>query len=183
MDKKGIRNLGKLLRKEGTADGFENAAYAFLSKLTGYRKASLVMLYLSLPDEAPTDRLIKMVLSDGKRVCVPVTEGRVITPCEISEGEELSEGAFSVREPLIKRAVCKEKIDICVVPGLLFDKRGTRCGYGKGCYDTFLETINPLKVGLAFSSQVVTAFPSEAHDVKMNYIITEKEVIDCGEKI
>ena len=87
----------------------------------------------------------------GKRVCVPVTEGRIITPCEILKDDELIKGAFNVREPAVKRPIKNEDIDLSIVPGLIFDKSGGRCGYGKGCYDSFLEKSDSVKVGLAFS--------------------------------
>ena len=182
MDKSGIRNLGRLLRKDAKKEGFGKAAYGFLSNVPEYKNASVVMIYLSLEKEAPTGEIIKAVLADGKKVCVPVTEGQRITPCEFSFKEDLVKGNFGVMEPKTRKTVREDEIDICVIPGLLFDVRGTRCGYGKGCYDTFLESIETVKVGLAFSSQVIEAFPSESHDVKMHYIVTEKEVICCGEE-
>jgi 5-formyltetrahydrofolate cyclo-ligase len=63
---------------------------------------------------------------------------------------------------------------------LAFDRSGHRLGYGAGYYDRFLES-NPhlLKIGLAFSCQEAQSLPSDAHDIRMDIIITEDEVIDC----
>ena len=179
MDKKGIRNLGKLLRKGNPSEGYGEKAYEALSKIPEYKKASRVMVYLSLKAEAPTDELLEKILKDGKKVCVPSTVGNIITPVEVLVGTEFESGEFGVREPKEKKAINAEGIDIVLVPGLLFDKRGTRCGYGKGCYDLFLKDSCALKVGIAFDRQVVTSFPSDVHDIKMDYIITEKGLVDC----
>ncbi len=179
MDKKGIRNLGKLLRKGEKIENFEEKVYSHLSMTEEYKKASIVMIYLNLPAEAPTGEIVKKILSDGKRVCVPVTENFIITPCEVSKSTTFLTGAFGVREPSERKTVKAEEIDVCIIPGLLFDRRGNRCGYGKGCYDRFLEGNGCVKIGLCFESQLAESFPSEEYDVKMNMIITEKGLITC----
>ena len=180
MDKKGIRNLGKLLREMGKGANFGERAYGFLSKLEAYKTSETVMLYLSLPKEAPTDEIAGKILADKKRVVVPITKGREMMLSEITSETEYKTGGFNVREPVEIKHFDAEKVDLCIVPGLLFDRKGTRCGYGKGCYDLFLSKVNPLKVGLAFASQVIKGFPGEEHDVRMDYIITEKELINCA---
>ena len=180
MDKRGIRNLGKLLRESGDVESFGEKAYGFLSELKEYKNAETIMLYLSLKKEAPTDELAEKILADKKRVVVPVTMGREMTLSEITSDTEYKVGGFNVREPIEIKPFCDKDVDLCIVPGLLFDRKGTRCGYGKGCYDLFLSKVNPVKVGLAFEVQVIKGFPSEEHDVKMDYIITEKELINCG---
>jgi 5-formyltetrahydrofolate cyclo-ligase len=60
-----------------------------------------------------------------------------------------------------------------LVPGVGFDLRGARLGRGKGFYDRYLETRSVLKIGIAWSEQVVTNIPIEHHDVQMDFIITE----------
>ena len=138
------------------------------------------MIYLSLEEEAPTDEIIRRMLNDGKKVCVPVTNGRNMTPSEIDENTVYVRGAFGVREPSKIKAVERCDIDIVIAPGLLFDKQGSRCGYGKGCYDTFMEEFDAIKIGLCFDVQLINAFPTERHDIRMDYIITEKGLVVCG---
>ncbi len=181
MDKMKLRALGRRLREDGEKDGFGKKAFNKLLSIPEYEKAKLIMLYLSLEKEAPTDYILEEILSMGKRVCVPVTEGIIITPCEILKDDELIKGTFNVREPAVKRPIKNKDVDFSIVPGLVFDKSGRRCGYGKGCYDSFLERSDSVKVGLAFSSQIIDEVYTEAHDIKMDYIITEKEVINCGD--
>lgn len=182
MDKKGIRNLGKLLRKNAKTEGFCDKAYFHISKIPGYEKARFIMIYLSLPEEAPTEDIVGKLLADGKRVCVPVTEGRNMTPAEIDRNTVYKKGAFGVLEPETTESVDKTDIDIVIAPGLLFDRQGSRCGYGKGCYDLFLSDSMAVKTGLCFDNQLVNVFPTEEHDVKMDYIVTEKGLIACEKK-
>lgn len=60
-----------------------------------------------------------------------------------------------------------------LVPGVGFDLNGARLGRGKGFYDRFLETRNVLKIGVAWSEQLVKGIPIEQHDAHMDFIITE----------
>ena len=68
-------------------------------------------------------------------------------------------------------------MDLIVVPGLAFDTRGHRIGYGKGHYDKLLKSTKGYKVGLAFAEQVIETVPDEAHDVPLDLIITDKSLI------
>lgn len=60
-----------------------------------------------------------------------------------------------------------------LVPGLGFDLSGARLGRGKGHYDRFLQTHDVLKVGIAWSQQILQKVPMEEHDCHMDFIITE----------
>lgn len=75
-------------------------------------------------------------------------------------------------------------IEVAVLPGLAFDRRGYRLGYGGGCYDRFLSRYAPqaLRVGLAFSCQLVETLPTEAHDVPLHFLVTEKEILSWQDK-
>lgn len=69
---------------------------------------------------------------------------------------------------------------IVLIPALAFDERGHRLGRGKGFYDRTFEARNDVvKIGVAFDSQITDQLPIEAHDVKMDFIVTEKRIINC----
>ncbi|MBD3249381.1 5-formyltetrahydrofolate cyclo-ligase [Candidatus Woesearchaeota archaeon] len=70
-------------------------------------------------------------------------------------------------------------VDIVIIPGIAFDKSGNRLGYGSGFYDIFLQDITSTKVALAYEFQIFNNIPSEPHDITMDYIITEKRIINC----
>ncbi len=176
MNKAGLRALGKLLRQDEKVSA--EMFCRVLCKQPFYQKANTLMLYMSIKDEAPTDAIFRMALHDGKLVCVPVVEGKHLWPCAVDERTDFVFGAFGVAEPKIRRIVTQDAIDLVIVPGLLFDERGNRCGYGGGYYDRFLSEGMPA-VGLAYASQVIRAFPVEPHDKRVRYIVTEKELISC----
>ena len=67
-------------------------------------------------------------------------------------------------------------IDLIIVPGLVFDKKLNRLGFGMGYYDKYLNSHNIYKIGLCFNEQIVDFVPVESHDIKMNMIITKKRV-------
>lgn len=64
---------------------------------------------------------------------------------------------------------------LVILPGVAFDTRGFRLGYGKGFYDKFLSSIWQLStMALAFACQIVDEMPDEEHDIKMDKIVTEE---------
>ena len=81
----------------------------------------------------------------------------------------------------VRRGVnlCKENnIDVILVPGLAFDRNGGRMGFGKGYYDRLLESSKAVKIGLCYDFQILEKIPTESHDVPMNFVITEKEILE-----
>ncbi len=144
-----------------------------------YKNARTIMLYLPLGNEADTNLIIKSAFADGKKVALPVTEQEsgAITPYFVNENTEFAKGAFSVTEPLNSQAADISEIDVVIVPGIAFDKNGNRIGFGKGCYDKFLNKFDCIKVGFCYDYQICDEIPSDKYDVKMDCIITEKRVI------
>lgn len=141
-----------------------------IRELGCYKKANTVMLYMPIKGEADVTGL----LCDKKLFLTPVTEGENIYACPISGAWR--NGLFSVPEPKEKTVFDKTKIDLVIVPGVAFDKRGNRMGYGKGYYDRFLNGLDICKVGVCHSFQLMDTIPSEDHDIKMDIIVTEREV-------
>jgi 5-formyltetrahydrofolate cyclo-ligase len=65
------------------------------------------------------------------------------------------------------------KIDLALVPGVGFDLRGGRLGRGRGFYDQLLAGFGGLKCGVALNEQIASEIPTEAHDVRMDVVLTE----------
>ena len=77
--------------------------------------------------------------------------------------------------------IAYKNIGIVLVPGIVFDMEGHRIGYGLGYYDKFLKKVpKAVKIGLAFDFQIVGNIPKETHDVLVDFIVTDKEVVECG---
>ncbi len=97
---------------------------------------------------------------------------------------EFQRGVFQIEEPL-KNSKNHKPLSLlsgALIPGLGFDIFGRRLGRGKGYYDRLLKNWNGIKVGIAFRSQILAELPEEAHDIKMDYLVTSAGVIQCGQK-
>ena len=150
-----------------------------------FQAADRILIYLSKDGEVGTDHLFDRAFELGKRVCVPVVD-RENDELRISElpGPEIDFrlGAFGVREPEDLNFVSPDQIDLVVVPGLAFDRRGGRIGYGKGYYDGLLSRLNSQvpRIALAFEFQVLDTVPQDENDIQVDAIITEKNTMSCS---
>lgn len=149
-----------------------------------YFQPNLVMSYVSMHDEVSTHEIIRSCLRRGVRVCVPCVDAanQSMTASELENfSTDLEKGYGGIMEPRqdCRRPVDAEQIDLHLIPGVAFDPRGNRIGRGKGYYDRFLLEANPesIKVGLAYSWQVVDEIPEESHDVAMDLVVTEQGVV------
>ena len=145
--------------------------------LPEYKNADTVFIYISFASEVNTHSLIKKALSE-KTVLVPycLDDNGSMIAVKITDLSDLKEGRFGILEPVNTREY-KEKIDLCIVPGLAFSKEGYRMGYGKGYYDRFLCARDTFKVGLTYDELLFDTIPFDSYDVKMNMIITPNKEI------
>ena len=157
-----------------------------LSSLKEFQEAKNILFYVSFNQEVNTHEIIRELLEEKeKNIIVPYTikNKPTIFLSELKDFVELIPKTLGILEPKGKyiREFDREKLDLVIVPGTVFDKNGNRIGYGFGYYDRFLKTIkkNVLKIGLAFDFQLVNHIPREEHDVPLDIIITENEVVKC----
>ena len=151
-----------------------------LFSLAEFKNAKCVCFYVSLPSEVNTAGMIGKSLQMGKRVLVPKTnlENKELSLYEIKHRtKDLKKGAYGVMEPRPEntRLAGLEEVDCLVIPGVVFDKKNNRIGRGKGYYDRFLKKFEPevFKIGLAFSFQVVSRIPVNAHDEPVDKVLTD----------
>ena len=148
-------------------------------RLTAFRRARTVCCYVALPYEVQTWRMIEEMLSQGKRVAVPIMQPRTkrLQLSEVREpAAELSRGRFGVWEPVpsARRPVPLRDLDLVLVPGVAFDRRGHRLGHGHGYFDRFLARVPKTTptVGLAFRFQLLDRLPTAAHDRAVQTVLT-----------
>jgi 5-formyltetrahydrofolate cyclo-ligase len=100
---------------------------------------------------------------------------------DFCQAREIIAGPFGVMEPSHDSEVVPLKdIQGILVPGLVFNKNGNRLGKGKGFYDRALASFSGKKVGVCFSFQISDKLiPTEPHDVKMDYLLTEQGLWTC----
>jgi 5-formyltetrahydrofolate cyclo-ligase len=144
-----------------------------------FKKAGVVMFYVSLKEEVDTIPMIDEALKTGKRVCVPVIlkEEKKLIAGEIKDRlTDLVKQHFGIYQPHEDRVkeVPLEDIDLVVVPGIAFDKYNMRLGRGHGYYDRFLCCLpeRSKTVGLAFDFQLVEHLPHQPHDIPVWKTIT-----------
>ena len=159
-----------------------------LKSLKEFQSAKNILFYVSCNNEVDTLNVITELLGQKeKNILVPYTikNKPAVFLSELRDFVELESKTFGILEPKEKyiREFDKEKLDLVIVPGIVFDKTGNRIGYGYGYYDRFLKTIKKevVKIGLAFGFQLIDKIPEEEHDVPLDIIITEKEVIRLAE--
>ena len=144
-----------------------------------FKRARVVMFYVSLQDEVDTFIMIDEALKAGKRIVVPVIlkkEKRLIAGEIHNRLEDLESQHFGIYQPRQDRVkeVPLDDIDLVVVPGVAFDRKNIRLGRGHGYYDRFLSGLpkRTKTIGLAFDFQVLEDLPQDPHDVPVSKIIT-----------
>lgn len=162
-------------RKEKSIQVLQN-----LKKLPEFQKAEEVLIYLNYRSEVETLPFVEELLQQKeKRVFVPKVCGMDIRFFEIISMDDVESGYQGILEPkegMIEFSVQKPdgKNCIMVLPGSVFDLKCNRMGYGKGFYDRFMKLVPQMYgAGLAFDCQVAPAIPIQAHDYRMNALITE----------
>ncbi len=136
------------------------------------------MFFASFRSEVETGPMIRRVLQSGKRVVLPKVQGSELALYEIRDFDnDVESGTWGIPEPKSIMPASLTDIDLMIIPGAAFDKRGNRLGYGAGYYDKLLPAFGKATVALAFEAQIVDEIPVDSHDVPMQKIITEKRVI------
>ena len=142
------------------------------------QNAEIIHCYLSMNDqfEVNTFPVITRLLQLGKTVVVPLMVGNTLEHSQLFSINDLRKNSWGVLEPKITYKIDINRIDLIFVPLLGVDLNGNRLGYGKGHYDKFLISSKALKIGLVFEEFVYDEIPFEQHDIKLDGIISEKEV-------
>ena len=181
--KEGIRSEYKEKRKQidpaKKAVMDEMICKRFLS-LSSYRFADTVLLYAPLKYEIDTYPIAIDALSKGKKVAFPrCIEGNEMVYHYVSSLDQLASGKYSIMEPTTDLPLYTQGEDhcVCVLPAIVYDKRGYRLGYGKGYYDRFLSKFTGVKAGLIYNDFLVNEIPNGRFDLPSDIVITEKRVI------
>ncbi|MFQ5805420.1 MAG: 5-formyltetrahydrofolate cyclo-ligase [Phycisphaerae bacterium] len=152
-----------------------------LLELPEYRRAEIVMIFLSTPKEVDTSQIALHCWSNMKRVLAPKVswEQRRMLPTEIkSLTSDVHAGMLGIREPIEGLPIPVADIDLVIVPGLGFDAAGNRLGRGRGFYDGFLShrDFRGVSCALALEDQVVEKVPSDETDVRVHILVTDARV-------
>ncbi len=139
-------------------------------------EAKSIGCYYSIGSEVQTVDLITRLLDEKKSVSLPVISNSAMSFRIIEDILKLEKNEFDIPEPK-DNAIIQEKHDVILIPCVGLDNEGNRIGYGQGFYDKYLEGDNAIKIALSYSKQIVKSIPVSDNDIKMDWIITEKDVI------
>ena len=155
--------------------------------LPEFRNSLRFMCYVDFKKEVSTKRLITQAIFMKKQVAVPYiadikNQNNIMTAARILDFEQdLEKGAYGIFAPKKEGLVGMDPaaIDCIIVPGVVFDFKKHRIGYGAGYYDRFLSLVRPdcLKIGVAFEIQLVEKIPADTFDFPLDLIVTEDRVI------
>ncbi len=98
---------------------------------------------------------------------------------EISSLKDLEKGSSSILEPK-ENCADVSNLDVILVPSIAMTRNGQRLGYGYGYYDRYLSSTKSKTITLTYSKQIVKHIPETENDVKIDYIVTENEILDTS---
>lgn len=169
------------------SDDQQRAAATCIAPFLLTDPAVTILAYASFGNELSLDPFITAALDKSKRIAIPSVDwtrklmcARQITNLDT----DLIPGRYDIRVPREGCPVVEpEQIDVILVPGLAFDRAGNRLGRGAGFYDRYISALkdsgnNPTLIGVCYHAQIVKSVPTEAHDHRVDRVITELGPLD-----
>lgn len=188
MTKKEIRQNMILQRNQLSKETVQENSNSIIENLQPYvQKAENIMIFMNMKSEVEITRLIE--LYPDKKFYIPKTFPERNMKINLYNENELILHKFGYYESASDIFYDEKILDLIIVPAVAFDYSKNRIGFGGGYYDTFLSRIllndqnngknrnKPLVIGVCYDFQLIDYISSEDHDVKMDCIITEKNII------
>ena len=179
-DKKHIRSLiqnKRNLLSDKEISGMSLKIADYIINMKEFKEADNILTYVSFRSEVKTDYIIENAFELGKKVFVPKVIGKNMIFVKIESFKELTQGYMGIREPVSSDEADIKEGFMCM-PGMVFDNECNRIGYGGGFYDRYLSKDNEfIKAALCYDFQILEEIPHDPHDLKPDYVISEKRVI------
>lgn len=146
-----------------------------------FARAKTIALYSSINNEVATEQIFSVAQGLDKQIYYPRVNGDDLEFVAVLDATDLMPGRFGIAEPVAGEEIPVAKLDLIVVPGVAFDLRGHRLGYGRGYYDRQLArmSVETVAAGLSFEMQFSPLLPAEEHDRPLDFIATETRFIPC----
>jgi len=163
-------------------------ACANLCSTEEFRRARVVMLFLSLEREIDTTFTLQRAFSEEKTVFVPKViwdDSKIVPVRFMTLDDECESDRYGLRNPIQAEIVPAGEIDLVVVPGLAFDTQANRLGRGGGFYDRFLAdaTLQARRCGFAFHEQLLPEVPAEPTDLPVDMLVTDQQILRFEKKL
>lgn len=138
-----------------------------------YRQADTIYGYLPFNQEVDLHALLQEALDEGKQVALPKCYGKEMRFILVQDLSRIQHSPFGVPEPVADSPVATDKTGLVIVPGLVFDRRGYRVGYGGGYYDRFLclEPDHPT-IGLCYDFQLMDRLEPDPYDIAVDTVFS-----------
>lgn len=149
--------------------------YQQVVELPAFLRADQFFIYVDINNEVDTHYLIEQIWASGRRAAIPIVTGKEMIFKYISSFSELRISSYGVPEPVADaETACYNEKTLIVMPGVVFDLKRHRIGYGGGYYDRYLAGRKDAQtIALAFSLQIRDEIPANRYDIQPNIIITE----------
>lgn len=148
-----------------------------------FQRATTIGITISRFPEVDTEKIIEFAWQQSKTIVVPKCNAktRQMDFRRIDHFQQLETVYMDLKEPIVEQteSYSHETIDLLIVPGVVFNRAGYRIGFGGGYYDRFLSCYQNRTISLAFSEQIQENLPIESHDLPVQTIITDLDIIDC----
>lgn len=131
-----------------------------------------LLIYISINSEVDTIKIINYFLNT-KNIAVPKIIDNNMYFCYVTNLNELTSGKYNIPEPTNENIVTDFDNAICIVPGICYDKKNYRVGYGKGYYDRFLSKNKIKTIGLCYKECMIEKIDNDKYDYKIDEVITE----------
>lgn len=181
-----FRNNIKDQRALVTPEAAEEASHSIWNQLkeeSFFKKSKRIAAFTSTGSEISTRHILEGILSSDKELYLPkVDKGQTLVQfIQVKDLKTLVTGPFDILEPPAGTALKPDQIDLILVPGLAFDSRGHRLGYGQGYYDRYLTLVRPgcFSLGVAYAFQIIDKMPNANHDIPVNAVLTDKYIMLC----
>ena len=181
--KTAIRKQYKQIRNQLTMEEVQSNSEKIAEQLfetAFWQNSNVVMLYLSFQNEVITDMIYERGWQENKIMLIPICSAQngIMTMSKLTSFEQLVPNRYGIRElpEALHQIVAPETIDLCLIPGIAFDRFGNRLGFGSGYYDRYLAKILPQipRIALAHSCQIYDGLlPTDQYDLPMHYMLTE----------
>lgn len=131
-----------------------------------------LLIYISINSEIDTIKIINYFLNT-KNIAVPKIIDNDMFFCYVTNLNELTSGKYNIPEPTNENIVTDFDNAICIVPGICYDKKNYRVGYGKGYYDRFLSKNKIKTIGLCYKECMIEKIDNDKYDYKIDEVITD----------
>lgn len=140
-----------------------------------YKKADCIYAYMPAKGEVDVTLLIDAAWCEGKRVAVPKVIDKELFFYYINSYDELCKGCFGIQEPVEGLEIAECNDALLIIPGVAFDRKGHRIGYGGGFYDRYLcKHTEHFVMAPAYDFQVFDEILTEAHDISVNMVVSDE---------